>query len=541
MSVNKTPGVYVQEITKLPPSVAEVETAIPAFIGYTEKAVGLNGEALKNVPTRIVSLLEYEKFFGGAYSERFGVVINEVVRYTAAVVGTGTAVAPQFPEVKKLVSRDVSVALPDAIAAETTGSPRNAAFAAGYSKLKLYYHLQMYFANGGGPCYIVSVGNYTSSTVAGAVTTITTGAILKADYSLGLQAIEKIDEPTLLLFPEAAGGLLNSEYYDLAKDSLAQCNKLMDRFAVLDVAGAANTEVTDFRNGVGNNFLKYGSAYYPNVNTNLTYGFDLNTVKVTTHTRQQMDAAGNLTAAPVAATAVTVGPFLKSEEYTTKSISTIADQTLTDSVISAIRKTYINNLPSSSSIVGVMAQVDNDRGVWKAPANVSLNYVRSLTMKDDGTLLTIDDGIQDGLNVDVLAGKSINAIRSFMGKGIMVWGSRTLAGNDNEWRYVPVRRFFNFVEESCQKSTGWAVFEPNDANTWLRVKAQLENFLNNLWRRGALQGAKPDHAYYVSIGLGSTMTAQDILEGRMIVEIGMAAVRPAEFIILKFSHLLARS
>ena len=145
------------------------------------------------------------------------------------------------------------------------------------------------------------------------------------------------------------------------------------------------------------------------------------------------------------------------------------------------------------------------------------------------------------MNVDPNAGKSINAIRTFTGKGIMVWGSRTLAGNDNEWRYVPVRRFFNFVEESSKKSTGWAVFEPNDANTWTRVRGQLDSFLNNLWRRGALAGAKPEHAYYVNVGLGLTMTAQDILEGRMIIEIGMAAVRPAEFIILRFSHKLQES
>jgi len=123
----------------------------------------------------------------------------------------------------------------------------------------------------------------------------------------------------------------------------------------------------------------------------------------------------------------------------------------------------------------------------------------------------------------------------------LVWGSRTLAGNDNEWRYVPVRRFFIFVEESVKKATEFVVFEPNDAKTWLRVKTMIENFLNQLWKQGALQGAKPADAFFVNVGLGITMTAQDILEGRMNVEIGMAAVRPAEFIILKFSHKLQQS
>jgi Bacteriophage tail sheath protein len=123
----------------------------------------------------------------------------------------------------------------------------------------------------------------------------------------------------------------------------------------------------------------------------------------------------------------------------------------------------------------------------------------------------------------------------------LVWGARTLAGNDNEWRYVSVRRFFIFVEESTKKATEQFTFEPNDANTWVKVQAMIENFLTTQWRAGALQGIKPEHAFYVAVGLGKTMTPLDILEGRMIVEIGMAAVRPAEFIILRFSHKMAES
>jgi phage tail sheath protein FI len=148
---------------------------------------------------------------------------------------------------------------------------------------------------------------------------------------------------------------------------------------------------------------------------------------------------------------------------------------------------------------------------------------------------------QEDLNVDPGSGKSINAIRSFTGKGTLVWGARTLAGNDNEWRYVSVRRFFNMVEESSKKATAQFVFEPNDANTWVKVRAMIENYLTILWRQGALAGAKPEQAFFVKVGIGQTMTAQDILEGRMIVEIGMAAVRPAEFIILRFMHKMQES
>ena len=117
-------------------------------------------------------------------------------------------------------------------------------------------------------------------------------------------------------------------------------------------------------------------------------------------------------------------------------------------------------------------------------------------------------------------------------------GGRTLAGNDNEWRYVNVRRLFITIEESVQKASAFAVFEPNDATTWLKVKAMIDNYLYGLWQQGALAGPSPESAYFVNVGLGKTMTTEDILNGYMIVEIGVAAVRPAEFIVLRFSHKL---
>ena len=142
--------------------------------------------------------------------------------------------------------------------------------------------------------------------------------------------------------------------------------------------------------------------------------------------------------------------------------------------------------------------------------------------------------MQEGLNVDATTGKSVNALRAFVGRGTLVWGARTLAGNDNEWRYVSVRRFATFVEESVQKALAPFVFEPNDANTWVKVRAMIENFLVTLWRDGALMGTKAEHASHVAVGLGQTMTAQDILDGRMIVEVHLAVLRPAEFVLLRF-------
>ena len=205
--------------------------------------------------------------------------------------------------------------------------------------------------------------------------------------------------------------------------------------------------------------------------------------------------------------------------------------TVYSGIIKAVRSEgYV--LPPAAAIAGIYSAVDADRGVWKAPANVSVNGIQT----EPATLFASD---YDDLNVPSDGqGKSINAIRFFRGKGTLVYGARTLAGNDAEWRYVPVRRLFIMVEESVKKATESLVFEPNDANTWQKTKAMIENFLIDLWKDGALAGPTAESAFFVKIGLNETMTPQDILDGKLIVEIGMAAVRPAEFILLRFSHKL---
>jgi phage tail sheath protein FI len=186
-------------------------------------------------------------------------------------------------------------------------------------------------------------------------------------------------------------------------------------------------------------------------------------------------------------------------------------------------------LPPSAAVAGIYCMVDNSRGVWKAPANVSLARVLQ-------PMVTINDESQRNLNVDDVSGKSINAIRTFTGKGHLVWGARTLDAFSDEWRYVSVRRLFNMVEESLKKASGQFVFEPNDANLWVKVKAMCENFLNLLWRQGALFGSVPAEAFRVKVGLGETMDENDINNGRLIISIEMAPVRPAEFIVLRFMH-----
>ncbi len=193
----------------------------------------------------------------------------------------------------------------------------------------------------------------------------------------------------------------------------------------------------------------------------------------------------------------------------------------------------MNTVPPSGAIAGIYAKTDATRGVWKSPANVSINGIIGLT--DD-----INDANQEDMNIHE-TGKSINAIRKFTGKGFLVWGGRTLAGNSNDWRYVNVRRLANMIEESVKKACMQFVFEPNVSLTWVSVKGMIDNYLATLWKDGALAGSKTEHAFFVSIGLNETMSAQDILEGRMIVKVGYAPSRPAEFIILEFKQMQQKS
>jgi hypothetical protein len=193
----------------------------------------------------------------------------------------------------------------------------------------------------------------------------------------------------------------------------------------------------------------------------------------------------------------------------------------------------LNLLPPSAAVAGIYAMVDSSRGVWKAPANVSLNGVIS-------PAVNLSHEEQEELNVSV-QGKSINAIRSFVGQGVLVWGARTLDGNSQDWRYINVRRTMIMLEESCRLALGAMVFEPNEVGTWAAIKGMLQNFLTGIWKRGGLAGAAPDDAFSVHVGLGETMTAQDILDGVLRVTVLVAITRPAEFIAITFMQQMQKS
>jgi phage tail sheath protein FI len=390
------------------------------------------------------------------------------------------------------------------------------------SKFIMYYSLQHFFNNGGGACYIVSVGDYDDDLGS---------AQARDNLEDGLDALEKVDEVTLILFPEAQGIGTAANYYGLAQQALNQCEKLKDRFTIIDVYSVsqddleainASTADGNAENGIRASLtddLKYGASYFPNLETTLSYKFKDEDVTITSHNLNKND--GSTDNDP--------------DQLNNKKLNEV--QSARNDLYSLIKNAIDQKsviLPPGPAMAGIYARVDDNRGVWKAPANVGINSVIKPVVN-----LTKDQN--DRLNIDTKAGKSINAIRTFSGKGTIVWGARTLAGNDNEWRYISVRRFFNMAEESIKKATERFIFEPNNRNTWVKVKSMIENFLLIQWRNGALVGDIPDHAFQVFVGLGETMTAQDILEGKMIVEVHLAVVRPAEFIVMKFMHKMQES
>ncbi len=476
MADYKTPGVYIEEIPHLPPSIASVETAIPAFIGYTEKAQWKAAGDLVKKPWRIESLLEYEQYFGYPSPENGSI--------TVAFTNSGSRT-------------DVNGAVDETLR----------------SKFLMHYSMQMFFANGGGPCWITSVGDYTT----------TGGLIVAQDLKDGLAEVAKVNEVTLLLFPDAINLSTATDYYDVYSTAIAQAVSLQDRFVVMDVYhDIANLTQWDFdidgnggSGGLRNilsgttDDLKYAAAYFPMIYTGVDFNFKMPNDQTTDN-----DASINITGVAGASTLADLKQGNNAQYFQAKNAITNIQMLL----------------PPSPAIVGIYAKVDNSRGVWKAPANVNIeNAIKPQYL--------ITNQEQENLNVDAQAGKSINVIRKFEGRGpAIVWGARTLAGNDNEWRYISVRRYFNMVEESTKNATEQFVFEPNDINTWVRVKSMISNYLTEQWKSGALMGASTKEAYFVHVGLGETMTEQDLFEGRMIVVIGLAVVRPAEFIILRFMH-----
>lgn len=464
MTTYRYPGIYTEEISVFPPQVEEVETALPAFIGYTAKATKKVADDLILVPTKINSMREFEVLFGLWYEN----------------------------EIEVAITTDSS----DKIVLSDSMGPT--------LQYILYYSVKIYFDNGGGSCYILSVDTYRNPQQI-----VLTNNNASPPFGLmdGLNKLAEVADPSLVVIPEAVK-LPETDYSSLVQATLLQCHTLGNRFAIFDLyhGDSANPDLKLNRSFFGYDYLNYGSAYYPFVKT--TFNCYVN-------------ATGSNVKVNYSGDTVYLSDLKRD------------NSPLYRFVRKELKKRFVV-LPSCGAVAGAYVTNDIKRGVWKSPANLNIAGINE-------PVVNINNHRQEELNVDPDTGKSINCIRVMTGKGTRIWGARTLAGNDNEWRYVPVSRFFIMVKESLRRLTCWTVFEPNDTNTWTKVRAMIETFLTLKWKDGALAGVAPQAAFYVYCGLGTTMTAQDILEGRIIIEVGLAILRPAEFIVLRFSHQLKNS
>lgn len=503
----KTPGVYIKEKNAFGNSVVEVETAVPAFIGYTEKA--LNGtEDLTGKPWKITSRTEFNLYFGGMYTPKYTIGKSQA----PAEGGDAPASAGKSFKLKTAAGEYVIQVSND---------------------YTLYQNMMLYFANGGGPCYIVSVGSYESE-------------FKSKTLSDAIDALGKESEPTMLVIPEAVN-LNAEECYALQQAMAAHCGdeKQRNRISIVDVFidrypadPAMKVDYADnFRNAFSTNFPSYVAAYYPYLATSILSDSDI--------TEDMIDFDGGLQAF-IDTLGLSSEQLAGLESVYAKDENGAAKKELDKNVHQALLqnsvayqqivkaiKEDINLLPPSAAMAGVYSTVDSSRGVWKAPANVTINSVTKPS-------LTISDYEQQELNTP-MSGKAVNAIRTFAGEGLKVWGARTLDGNSQDWRYINVRRTMIYLEQSVKNAARAYVFEPNDAGTWINMKCMIENFLRSVWKRGGLAGSTPEDAFEVHVGLGDTMTGEDILEGILRITVLVAISRPAEFIEITFQQQMQKS
>lgn len=410
-----TPGVYIEEKSAFANSVVSVATAVPAFIGYTQKAAA-GKKDLTNVPMRITSMVEFLSYFGGAPKTTFTIEADGDNYSLTADAGTN---------------------------------------------YNLFRSMQLYFANGGGSCYIVSVGNYSNG--------VKSADLVGAETGGGITALLKEQEPTLVVIPDAVL-LEEGDCATVQQAMIKHCGAdTRSRFAILDVWNGFKARtlldddvVTAARTAYGGNFLDFAASYYPWLNATVVSADDLDYTNIS-NADGLVDVLNNEVDENVSAGYVKAekGDMIKDEiakvnddKANTQSVSNLlkAVSPIYNDIIAQM-KDALNVLPPSGAIAGIYALVDSSVGVFKAPANVSVSAITGPTVN-----VTAEE--QENLNLP-LSGKAVNAIRPFVGKGTLVWGARTLDGNSGDWRYVNVRRTMIMLEQSIKFACEPYVFRPD--------------------------------------------------------------------------------
>lgn len=508
MTDRKTPGVDVVEQDSVPNAVVPVATAVPAFVGYAPQAQ-YQGQSYYGKPLKITSLADFQACFMPPppvrpYSPEYYLLAQPATAQGQSITidGQSYAIGPD----------------PDTV-------------------YHLYNSVRLFYQNGGGDAYIVAVGNYgpaSKKPLTGAGQRPVNANVRLSDLQRGLAALHSEQEPTIYLCPDAT--LLSvADNATLMQSMLLQANTLQTVVCLFDVIGGAAPDpvldIAHFRQSSGATGLQYGISYYPFIGTKLMQQGEIDFTNLFGGDTAQLASLINPPTAPNPAAA-----------HLLAQISTPPAQPLTNAEMHAALLgasplygqiagrvlACANILPPSGAIAGVYTVNDNLNGVWGAPANTGIVGAVSLPVD-------LTDDQQEDLNID-LSGKSVNAIRNFAGRGILIWGARTMDGNSDDWRYVAVRRTVIFIEQSVKQAARAYLFSPNNANTWAGVKSTVSSFLTNVWQQGGLQGATPADAFQVSVGLGNTMTADDVLDGYLQVTVTLAVIRPAEFIVLTFQQ-----
>ena len=515
---------YVTEQNAFPPSIVGVATAVPVFIGYSARA-DINGRSVTLKPVRIESLADFESVFGRGYTPPYQITATD---------------GPVF---------DVEVAI-DGTPTQFVVSP------ADQSRFHLYNSLRLFFDNGGGTCFVVSVGTYLD---AGAEPV----RVELKKLQEGLQASAEQVGPTMVVIPDAVllpsdGHLADSsvipfsnDFQTLVQGMLRQCSELRDRVAILDVYGTGSLDqanpqfaselsslVERFHSDVGDTGLNYGMSYFPFLRTTVVSPDEVDFLCISDPAElesvlraQASDLySGNEQKLTIVEGLIDqmVGVDRSDSHAVTSLNAGLANALPAWKQITQSIAADMGVLPPSGALAGLYALNDQSRGVWNAPANYRLVSVIDPTV-------AINDSEQGDLNAPP-NGKAIDVIRAFPGRGTVVWGARTLDSLSNDWRYIQIRRTVIYIEQSIRNALDPFVFEPNDGNTWARVVSLVSNFLQGLWTQGGLMGATASEAFRVECGLGSTMTPQDIQEGYMTVRVTLRVVHPAEFIVLMFQQ-----
>ena len=497
----KAPGVYTREVGIRPPSIAAVPTALPVFIGHTEFA--RDGDvSLSGVAHRVSSMADFERYFGAAPRLKFKIVPANSGSGPAPLSDAGARLPPD---------------LPSALLKVPGATPREYDLRLTRHAYTLHAALRHFYQNGGDAAYVVSIGSYDDPIKAGPMRS-------------ALRMLRGVDEPTLVVIPEITR-LSRIKAAKVNRSVLAHCAKMQDRFALLDMPGGHLAQqgphgdpIRAFRTDIGASALAFGAAYYPWLKTALFTASDFTFDNLKSNSREVLSAILKQESPKIEGDLLDqlAGPLSPEIDARLRSTS------LVYSDMTQAFADCANTLPPAAAIAGLYAQTDRAQGVWKAPAGIAVN----------GTIApaqALSDTEQQALSSDP-SGVSINPISAVTGRGIRVWGARTLHGASSEWRYVPVRRTAIMIEESINKALGSFVFQPNTTESWEIIRSIIETFLGTLWRRGAMQGAKASDAYFVRVGLGETMTQAHIDQGIVNVTLGFAPLKPAEFVILKFQH-----